>query len=292
MLVFSRDVAKGERICSAISPAYEPRLVICEKDEIQEQISSILEAGETLLAVMAVGIAVRLVCPYLRSKWTDAAVVAVDSSLHCAVPVVGGHHGANDLARALASGLGLFPAITTATDSLGRFNVESAAAALGADIINRSATKEVNVAFLKEDVPVLRLTGPKVVLVDDDVAVLKSAGGVVVGLGARRGISADEVIEAIAGALHDAGREIEDVRVIATAWLKKDDPGIGEAAKRLGKSVIYLPKDVLNAQTPPSPSRARDLGLSGVAESAVIAISKRLIMRKKVFGRVTVALGE
>lgn len=292
MLVFPRDIAKGKRICSAISPIYEPRLVIYEKDESQDQISGILEDGEMLLAVMAVGIAVRLVCPHLRNKWTDAPVVAVDSSLQYAVPVVGGHHGANDLARALAAGLGLFPAITTATDASGRPNLELMASALGADIVNRSAAKEVNLAFLSRDVPVIRLTGPKVVLVDDDVAVVKSAGGVVVGLGARRGVLAEEVLDAINSAIREAGREIEDVRVIATAWLKRGDPGIRLAAYRIGKEVIYLSREALNSQTPPSPSRARDLGLTGVAESAAMALSKRLIMRKKVFGRVTVALGE
>ena len=90
----------------------------------------VLERYELVVAVMAVGIVVRSLCPHLKDKWTDRPVVAVDSSLSCAVPVVGGHHGANELARFLASQLGLFAAITTATDASGRPCLEEVATRL------------------------------------------------------------------------------------------------------------------------------------------------------------------
>ena len=99
----------------------------------------ILERYENVLAVMAVGIVVRSLCHHLKDKWTDRPVVAVDSSLSCAVPVVGGHHGANELARLLAARLGLFAAITTATDAEGRPCLEDMAARLHATIVNKEA---------------------------------------------------------------------------------------------------------------------------------------------------------
>ena len=240
---------------------------------------------------MAVGIAVRSLCGHLKDKWEDTPVVAVDSALHCAVPVVGGHHGANDLALYLKAKLDLYPAITTATDVSGRPNLEGVAAVLGMQIVNRESSKYVNLAFLKEDVPILRLKGPKIVIVDSDVAILKGRG-LVVGLGARKGVSAEEVLEALDSALKSVGRKREDIRVLATAWLKKDEAGINEAAKSLGKEVIYLSREVLNSQMTITPSRATDLGLLGVAEPAALALSDRLIMPKRAYGRVTVALGE
>ncbi len=241
---------------------------------------------------MAVGIVVRLICPALRDKWTDRPVVAVDSSLRSAVPVVGGHHGANDMALHLSETLGAYPAITTATDAADRPSLEGTAENLGARVVNRSSSKEVNLAFLRENVPLVRLSGPKVALVDEDVAVLKSRGGVVVGLGARRGVDSSEVLEAVASALESAGRGIEDIRVIATAWIKRDEIGIERAAEEMGCHVVYLDEEVINAQSPTTESRAKDLGLVGVAEPAALALSERLIMPKKVYGRVTVALGE
>jgi cobalt-precorrin 5A hydrolase len=286
-VVFPRDIKAGQRICRALENDYRPSLVLHEEDGIGKALKSF----DLIIAVMAVGIVVRWLCPHLQNKWEDTPVVAVDSSLRCAVPVVGGHHGANDLALSLQDKLGVYAAITTATDASGRPSLEGTAAAMGAEIVNRDSSKIVNVAFLKEDVPVVRLKGPQIVIVDSDVAVLKGKG-IVVGLGARKGVSAKEVLAAINSALEFAGRKREDIRVLATASLKRDEEGLKEAAKLLGKELICLSPEVLNSQNTTTPSRASDLGLLGVAEPAAMALSEKLIMPKKAYGRVTVALGE
>lgn len=270
---------------------YDPKVLVRGKERPEVTLES-LAGFDLVVAVMAVGIVVRMICPGLADKWTGTPVVAVDSSLRSAVPVVGGHHGGNDLALHLEKKLGAYPAITTATDAAGRPSLEGTAKDLGARIVNRSSSREVNLAFLREKVPVIRLTGPKVVLVDDGVAVLKRKGGVVVGIGARRGVEASEVVEAVGLALESAGRSADDIRVIATGEIKRDEPGIAEAAETLGCQIVYLDEDVLNAQSPTTASRATSLGLVGVAEPAALALSERLIMPKKAYGRVTVALGE
>jgi cobalt-precorrin 5A hydrolase len=289
VIVFPRDREKGERICQALAKAegYRPSLHLYEKERIKDALNDF----DLLVMVMATGIVVRSICQYLKDKWTDKPVIAIDSSLRYAVPVVGGHHGANDLALLLAERLQLYPAITTATDASGKPSLEGTAKALGAEILNKESSIEVNLAFLSQDVPVLRLKGPKIVVVDDDVAVLRRRG-LVVGLGARRGVETEEVIEAIRSALNETGRRMEEVGVLATAWLKRDERGITDAARSLGLEVLYLSPETLNAQIPTTPSRASDLGLAGVAEPAVLALAKRLIMPKKAYGRVTVALGE
>jgi cobalt-precorrin 5A hydrolase len=287
VLVFPRDLEGGKKICQVLSEKYAASLIPFE----QEKMDDILRTFDLVVAVMAVGILVRSICHHLNNKWTDTPLVAVDSSLSCAVPVIGGHHGANELAQYLAEQLGLFPAVTTATDSAGKKNLEKIAQTIGSMIVNRGASKEVNLAFLREEVPVLRLKGPKIILVDNDVAVLKSRG-LVLGLGARKGVSAQEVLMAIDSALEIVGRKRKDIGAIATAWLKKEERGISEAAAILGKEVVYLTADILNIQIPTTQSRAADLGIAGVAEPAVLAIATKLIMPKRVFGRVTVALGE
>jgi cobalt-precorrin 5A hydrolase len=262
-------------------------VVIYHQDEIEE----VLKRFEAVIAVMAVGIVVRILCPLLKDKWQDTPVVAVDSALTCAVPVVGGHHGANQLARLLCSRLGLYPAITTATDSSGRPCLEEMAERLGSVVSNPESGKAINLAFLKEDVPVLRLQGPRIVLVDRDVAVLKP-GGLVLGIGARKGVAAEEVLSAVDQALKEAGKSRKDIAILATADLKKDEAGLLKAAGILGKELICLPPEVLNDQATTTPSRAQDLGLVGVAEPAVLALAGRLIAPKKAYGRVTIAIGD
>jgi cobalt-precorrin 5A hydrolase len=288
VLVFDKDVATGHQICKALAARYRPSLVVYEK----ESPFNVLEQFDLIVAVMATGIVVRKLCKHLLDKWTDTPVVSVDSSLKCAVPVIGGHHGANDLALHLAEKLNLYPAITTATDAAGRPSLEAVASKMGAIVVNRDSSKEINLSYLRQDVPIIRLSGPKVLIIDDDVAVIKSRGGVVVGLGARKGVTSLEVVDAVKSALKLLDLTQKDIRVIATAWLKRAETGISKAAEELETEVIYLNEDVLNSQIVTTPSRAADLGLVGVAEPAALALSKKLVLPKSVYGRVTVALGE
>jgi cobalt-precorrin 5A hydrolase len=270
-----------------LAKKYNSSLVLYE----QENIGETLKKFDLIVGVMAVGILVRSICGHIKDKWSDTPVVALDSALSCAVPVIGGHHGANELTKYLATQLNLFPAITTATDSKGRKNLELIANTLNAEIMNKEASKELNLTFLRQDVAVIRLKGPKIVVVDQDVAVLKNRG-LIVGLGTRKDVRAQEVLDAVDAALQSLGRKREEIGTIVTAWLKKEEMGITEAAKSLGKEVIYLNAEILNIQVPITDSRAIDIGLKGVAEPAVLAIATKLIMPKKVFGRVTIAIGE
>jgi cobalt-precorrin 5A hydrolase len=270
-----------------LSERYDTSLVIWERAKLER----ISESFDLIAAIMAVGIVVRSLCGIMKNKWTDTPVVAIDSSLSCAVPVIGGHHGANELALNLAEAVGLFPAITTATDAAKRPCIEDVASIFHADVVNKDASKEINLSFLREDVPVLRLKGPKIVIVDENVAVLKRKA-LVVGLGARKGVNSDEVLQAIESALMEAGKSQKEIGVLATTELKRGENGIIEAAKILNIKVLYLSHEVLNAQSPPTPSRAKGIGLAGVAEPAVLALAEKLIMPKRIYGRVTVALGE
>lgn len=243
-----------------------------------------------VVAVMAAGIVVRKIAPLLRDKWSDPGVVVVDSAKRFAIALLGGHHGANDLAHRL-SGLGIVPVVTTATESRGRPSVEAIARGLDAGIVNRESTKSVNLAMLERDVPVVELEGPRVVVVGGDVAVLRRRD-VVVGVGAQSGVSSGEVLDAIHGALDSVDISVERVGLVATAEIKRCETGIHEAASELGVDVAFVSKDVINRQDPVSPSRAERLGLRGVAEPCALALSKNreIIMPKRVYGRVTVAI--
>jgi len=176
------------------------------------------------------------------------------------MPILGGHHGGNELARKL-EGMGIIPVITTATEIKGKASVESIARALQCRIVNRDSTKKVNIALLEKDVEVLCVKGPKILLVDDDVTVLKR-NGLVVGIGANRGVSAEEVTEAVSSALSEVDAGIDDVKYFASAALKKDEKGIIEAAATFGKEVKFVPHEIINSVKAPTRSKAKTLGLN------------------------------
>ncbi|WP_269746833.1 cobalamin biosynthesis protein CbiG [Methanosarcina vacuolata] len=124
-----------------------------------------------IIAVFATGIVVRDIAPLLDNKWYDPAVVVVDSNLNFAIPLLGGHHGANEIARKISE-LGAVPVLTTATEVHGKPSVEGIADRLGCEIFNKESTVAVNCALLETEIEVLNVKGPRIVVVDEDVSVL------------------------------------------------------------------------------------------------------------------------
>jgi len=247
--------------------------------------------ADRIVVMMSMGIAVRKIAPLLEDKWKDPAVVVVSPDFRYAVPLIGGHHGANELAREL-TGLGLQPVITTATEATGRDSVERIADRAGCDIINRDSTRAVNGALLDTDVPVHAVQGPSIVIAGPDVSILLKKGEFSVGIGCRRGVRADEVTGAIRQALSDAGIALEEVMVFATTTKKAGEAGLTEAIGSFSGNLIFLDDETLHRHAGVTPSKATKIGLPGVAEPSALAVSKRkeLVLGKKVYGRVTIAI--
>jgi cobalt-precorrin 5A hydrolase len=244
-----------------------------------------------IVALMSMGIVVRKIAPLLDDKWTDPAVVVISPDCRYAIPLLGGHHGANELAKELA-GLGLEPVITTATESRGRNSVETIAERTGTAVVNRDSTRAVNAALLGRDLPIHSIEGPAIVLAGPDVSILVRKGEYSVGIGCRKGVGQDEVINAVRTALAENGITETEVFIYATTVKKMHEPGLIAAAGALSGNLIFLDDDTINAQTGTGPSRASKIGLLGVAGPCALATSKRkeFIMDKKVYGRVTVAI--
>jgi len=253
---------------------------------------------DCFLALMASGIVMRKTAGLLEDKWEDPAVVVVDEELTWAIPLTGGHHGANQVADDLAS-MGAVPAMTTASEAAGKQGVESQAKALDAHVVNGDSTVATNLAVLDDELgPVERLDGPKAVLVGDDVTVLQRNGdaGVVLGTGTVSGVDADQVVDAWERALDAEGLAVDDVDFVATGTRKDDEDGLLEAAARLGLGVVAFEKTDLEAFEGPTPSRSKELiGWPGIAEASAIAGGREHDLRRekeRYDEAVTVAVGE
>jgi cobalt-precorrin 5A hydrolase len=244
-----------------------------------------------IVAVMSAGIVVRSIAPLLRDKWTDPAVVVVSPDLAWAVPVAGGHHGANRIARSLAE-LGIRPVITTATETLGRMSVEAIAGARACGVLNPPSTRAVNAAILEGDVPVYPVPGPGIVIAGPAVSVLLMKGEYAVGLGCRRGLPAGEILAGVRAGLSEAGISPGEVFAYGTTVRKLHEKGLVEAVETLGGNLVFLDDAAIMARPAPSPSRAGLLGLPAVAEPCALALARRgiLVLPKKKYGGVTLAI--
>ncbi|MEF8871230.1 MAG: cobalt-precorrin 5A hydrolase [Haloarculaceae archaeon] len=253
---------------------------------------------DCFVGLMASGIAMRKTAPLLDDKWDDPAIVVVDEELTWAIPLTGGHHGANQVAHDLSK-LGAVPAMTTASEAAGKQGVESKAKALDTHVVNGDSTVATNLAVLNDELgPVARLDGPRAVLVEDDVTVLKrnSAEGVVLGTGTVSGVDTDQVISAWEQALADIDLGFSDVDFVATGTRKEGEEGLYEAAQEIGAGVVLFEKETLEEFEGPSPSRSKELiGWPGIAEASAIAGGRDHDLRRekeRFDDAVTVAVGQ
>ncbi|WP_276253870.1 cobalt-precorrin 5A hydrolase [Halomontanus rarus] len=294
IISFERKMDTAEEIVDGIGDRYESIDVLEYHSEVFAE-----HWGEydCFVGLMASGIAMRKTAPLLEDKWDDPAIVVVDEELTWAIPITGGHHGANQVADDLAS-MGAVPAMTTASEVADKQGVEKQAKALDAHVVNGESTVATNLAVLDDDLgPIERLDGPKAVLVGDDVTVLKrnADDGVVLGTGSVSGAKSDQFLAAWERALEEAGKEWDDVEFVATGSRKAEEEGMLEAAASKGLGVISLSKEDLERYEGPTPSRSRELiGWPGVAEASAIAAGRghELVLEKRSYDdAVTVAVG-
>lgn len=256
---------------------------------------------QALIYVGAVGIAVRAIAPYLQSKTTDPAVVAVDECAHFAVPVVSGHlGGANDLARRIAELCGAVPVITTATDAHGVFAVDEWARSWQCAVIHTERIRYVSGALLagravriKTEFPV---SGdlPKGILLTDappwdvylgftpqpEEILWLVPRTVVLGIGCRRGVPA-EILEKV---WNNFNMPAQSVCQVASIDLKAQEPGLHAFCRAHGWPVqVYSAAQLaaVKGQFSASLFVEKTTGVDNVCERAAVLASGGVLLRKK-----------
>ncbi|RZB20617.1 precorrin-3B C(17)-methyltransferase [Streptomyces sp. F001] len=261
---------------------------------------------EQLVCFLATGAVVRLVAPLLSDKKTDPGVVCVDESGRFAVSLVGGHGGgANELAREVGELLGAEPVVTTATDSAGLAGLDTLGLPVEGDVaaVSRALLDGEPVALRAEvawplpPLPVaaegsytIRLTDRATDPAEHEV--LLRPPSLVVGVGASRNAPVDEVLGLIEGSLWEAGLSPRSVAELATVDAKAGEPGIVEAAERLGVPLVTYSAEELAQVDVPNPSDAplAAVGTPSVAEASALARGGELLVPKRKSAMATCAV--
>lgn len=274
---------------------------------------------EALVFVSACGIAVRSIAPFVQDKLHDPAVVCVDEAARHAVALLSGHvGGANALARTIGALCGAEPVITTATDVYGLFAVDEWAARQGLALCDRDAAKRISAHLLEGGTVGLRSDWPIAGAMPDGL-VWDDAGAcelgmsisfdlgqrpfahtlrlvprtVTVGLGCRRGTSAEALAEALDESLTHAHVAREAVGALATIDIKADEEGLRTLADWLGVPLITYTADELasvSGSFSSSPFVLQTVGVDNVCERAACAGGGKLLSGRRTLGGVTVAL--
>jgi cobalt-precorrin 5A hydrolase len=285
------------------------------------------EQGENLVCVMAAGIVVRSIAPYLQGKDIDPAVVVVDEAGRFAVSLLSGHvGGANELARRVAQVLGGAPVITTATDVQGLPALDVLAAEHGLTIENLAGVRPIHMALLEGRA--VRLVDPQGFL--DDLAsaypelftpepdldrALTGSGptvyvgfrerdwppgwlklrprNLVAGMGCHQGTPAEELVDFIKQTFQQAGLSLLSLKSLASIEAKKAEPGLRMAARSLGVEFLWFTvKELEDIPVPnPSPRVARHMQVASVSEAAALkAGGVELIVPKQKSPNATLAV--
>ena len=254
-----------ETLCASF-----PRAEVFAEGGFSERFKRAWGLNLPILVVGPVGVAVRVVAPLLRDKFSDPPIVVVDIAGSFAVALIGGHHGANLLVSKVAKAVGAVPVITTGTQVMGVASLEELALERGFFIHPQTDALLFNKAMIE---------GRQVLAM---------------GMGWRRGCSALEIEDAFNSFMRSNRIEATPA-VLATGEAKREEAEkvLLPLAKRLRSALVVVPNHLLNKFPGPTPSRAEEkLGVVGVAEPSALAVvpNGELVARKQVFGNVTLAL--
>lgn len=252
---------------------------------------------EQVVCFLATGAVVRLIAPLLDEKASDPGVVCVDEAGRFAVSLVGGHGGgANELAVAVGEVLGAEPVVTTATDAVGLPGLDTLGLPVEGDVaaVSRALLDGEPVA-LEAEVPwplpplPVAAQGAHTVRVTDRAVepgereVVLRPPSLVVGVGASRGVPAQEVLELVEGTLREAGLSVRSVSCLTTVDAKAGEPGLVAAAERLGVPLVTYSAEELAAVEVPNPSAAplAAVGTPSVAEASALVGGGELLVPKR-----------
>jgi cobalt-precorrin 5A hydrolase len=305
-----------------------------------EFVKDVFGKVDAIVGIMATGIIVRAIAPCLKSKLSDPAVVCVDVSGRFAISLLSGHYGgANELTRIIAREIGAIPIVTTASDVMGKISIDEVARLLRCNIENPDSLVAVNSALVNGKHVALVLVGdvkiPTNMILGYDIKRAKSAEHaikilenfdagaiitegkvpteklpkpvtiltpkkIIVGIGARKNSSENEIIEAVNSALARVNVPLERVDGLATVDIKKNSIGMIGAAEKLGLTLDFHSVDALRSVkheslSPDSKLVKEKIGVGGVCERAALITAEKnakLILKKMKMNGVTVAISE
>ena len=294
-----RHAERTARLLAARLPAE----ALVNPPDVTAAMRAAFAAGRPVIGLCAAAILVRALGGQLRDKTKEPPVVAVSADGAHVVPLLGGHSGANELARAIAWITGGLAAVTTATDNrfaialddpprgwrlAGRAHVKPFARALLAGARVRLAG---HAPWLERSLPLaadgeLAITVSEKAIEGNETHLVYHPATVCVGVGLARGAAAGEVSKLVRSCLAGAGLSPLSVAAIGTMVIKADEPALAALSKELNAPLRLFSAEELAAMEVPNPSEVvrRETGTPSVAEAAALRLAgegARLVTPKR-----------
>lgn len=249
----------------------------CAYDNINLLVEKLFIQYDGIIFIMATGIVVRVIAPFVNDKRFDPAVVVLDDQGKNVISLLSGHiGGANDLTWLISKVIGANAVITTATDIAGKPAADLLAVKLGLAIEPFANLKLINGAIInnktvlffvdfnaskyryyKDTAKQLGIELKDISLlnnIDFDAAVLITdkfykldklhlylrQPNLAVGIGCRRGIPQHVIWQAVNDACSKIGRSMQSITAIGSTTLKSNEEGLLKFAAKIGVPVSFF----------------------------------------------------
>ncbi len=306
-----KKIAEG---CRAFFRAYlgEAEILPFKKEELKDYFSQ----AKLLVFVMALGIVVRSLAPFLTKKGKDPGVIVIDEAGRHVIPLVGGHaQRTNEISQDLALFLGAQPVITTASDLKGLPALDLWLKDLGFHLknpenfpkvmANLNAKRELKV-YLEEriDLPLLPYLSPANELKEAELIItykllpqeemLFSRGKLKVvppilwvGMGFHDGLREEDFAKILDESLTQHGLDPLAIKGIATLKRKASYEPLQNFCLRRGYKLLGFGGEELKKVSPPNPSLyvEEKVGVNSVAEASALLASRGELLLTKIKGK-------
>jgi len=299
----------GLKLAERLKVLYLDARILKFKSDILPEIWS---ECRNLVFVMATGIVVRSVAPFIKDKKTDPAVVVLDEKGKYAISLLSGHiGGANDVAREIADYLDGEAVITTASDANNMPSIDLWARDndltledweivphIATRFLNNGALKiyvqgtedgsqasAINLpdGFLQVSEPAsadLLITNKHRLMANNsqltaDVQLYLRPKNLVIGIGCNSATSEIEIENAVRKTLEEHNLSFPSIHSIATIDIKINESGLRSFAQRYDLGMNTFSPDELNTVQGIQKSEAvhKATGANAVAEPAAILAS-------------------
>ncbi|WP_169570212.1 precorrin-3B C(17)-methyltransferase [Sneathiella limimaris] len=280
-----------------------------------QHLQELFKSQTPIIGICASAILVRCLAPALKDKLVEPPVVSVSEIGSIAVPLLGGHHGANDMARDIAEHLNGTAAVTTASDL--HYNIALDSPPPGLHLANPEHMKTFTGNLLAGQK--VKLLGESDWLSNSDLPFAEEGQLTIevttrdikgspdklvyhpkllaIGVGCERHADPSELITHVRENLKENKLSPLSVGTIASIDLKSDEHAVHSLADYFGLQPRFFNAERLEQETDrlvnPSDVVFQEVGCHGVSEGAALAAVGKtgmLILPKVKSARTTMAV--
>lgn len=316
-LEVKKALESGNTVHAYCKTSHDSHGVTNLEGRISEYVKDWFESCDAIVFVGAVGIAVRYIAPYVKSKVTDPAIVSMDEQGRWCISLLSGHiGGGNRLVSMISDALGCEAVITTATDINGRFAVDTFAVHNNLRLDAMDIAKDVSARILDgkfvgfcSEIPVEGDPGNGLTPADNgEFGVCISYKpqkspfkrtltlvpmDIVLGVGCKRGTESGKLREFVCRTLEELNIAEERVGNVCSITLKKNEKAINELAGYFKVPARFYTSEQLNAlpgEFTKSEFVKTVTDVDCVCERSACMIGTELICRKKSCNGMTLAI--